>query len=225
MNKLSALETMHARHSIREFTDALIPDSVIRELVTAAGRAPSSKNTQPWQLRLVRGKTLKSLRADMLTAFDEGAPVQPDYAYSPHPLPGEWMNRARACGIGIFKHKGIGREDKEKRRAHDRANYAFFQAPQVFFLLTQKGINTQGTLMDCGFVLNNLMLGLTALGYGSCPQFSVACYPDIIRKHLPGCENMMVIAGLPAGIPTPESHVNLFQPDRLSLESWFDMVE
>lgn len=221
----TVLEALHARRSIREFEPEPVPADVVRQLVEAAGRAPSSKNTQPWKLFLVQGAALEKLRADYLAAFDSGRPAKPDYTYSPNPLPEAWTARAKDVGIGIFKHKGIGRDDTDKRRAHDRENFRFFGAPQVFFLGTQAPSPAPGTFMDCGFVLDNLMLGLTSLGYGSCPQFSVMVYADILRQHLPGSEGTLFICALPFGRPKPASHVNAFQPARLPIENWFTVVE
>ncbi len=221
----TTLEVMHARHSIREFETELVPLETIRQLVEAAGRAPSSKNTQPWKLFLVQGAKLDTLRADYLAAFDAGLPAKAGYQYSPNPLPEAWQARAKEVGFGIFKHKGIGRDDTEKRRAHDRENFGFFGARQVFFLGTQASANSHGTFLDCGFVLDNLMLGLTALGYGSCPQFSVMIYSDLLKKHLPGNDDTLFIAGLPFGRPKANSHVNAFHPSRLPINEWFKVVE
>jgi len=221
----TALEAMHSRRSIREFENELVPMDTVRQLVEAAGRAPSSKNTQPWRLFLVQGKALESLKAEHLAAFDAKQTPKPDYSYSPNPLPEAWAARAKDVGISIFKHKGIGREEVEKRRQHDRENFHFFGASQVFFLATQAGSYSYGTTMDCGFVLENLMLGLDSLGYGSCPQFSAVCYPDILRKHIPGSQDAVFLAALPFGRPKQGSHVNQFQPARLPLADWFKIVE
>jgi nitroreductase len=222
---LTALEAMHQRRSIREFDPELVSLETVRQIVEAAGRAPSSKNTQPWRLFLLRGPPLDDLRTDYLAAFDSGRPRQPPYRYSPETLPEPWMARARAVGIGIFQHKGIGRDDAEKRRAHDRENFRFFGAQQVFFLATQESAFSYGTFLDCGFVLDNLMLGLASVGLGSCPQFSAMAYPDLLRKHIPGSEEALFIAGLPFGRPKPGSHVNAFQPPRLPIDEWFKVVE
>lgn len=220
----TALAAMHARRSIREFETEPVPPETIRQLVEAAGRAPSSKNTQPWRLYLVQGDALAALRSDLLAAFDAGRPPQPDYRYSPEPLPADWLARARACGIGIFQHKGIGRDDTDKRRAHDRENFRFFGAPHVFLLGTQASAYSYGTFLDCGFVLNNLMLGLASLGYGSCPQYSAVAYPDVLRQHIPGTADTLFIAGLPFGRPQAGSHVNGFQPPRRPVDEWFTVV-
>jgi nitroreductase len=222
---LNALEAMHARRSIREFENELVPAHIIRGLVEAAGRAPSSKNTQPWRLFLVQGASLDALRADYLDAFDSKKPGKPGYRYSPDPLPESWMARARDCGIGFFKHKGIGREDVEKRRLHDRENFNFFGARQVFFLGTQESAYSFGTFMDCGFVLNNLMLGLVSQGFGSCPQFSPMVYSELLKKHIPNSADTLFIAALPFGRPKAGSHVNQYQPSRLPIDEWFKVVE
>jgi len=222
---LTALEAMHARRSIREFEDELVAPDAIRQLVEAAGRAPSSKNTQPWRLSLVQGGALEALRSDYLAAFDSNRPGKPGYRYSPDPLPESWKERAKDVGIGLFKHKGIGRDELDKRRAHDRENFRFFGARQVFFLGTQESAYSHGTFLDCGFVLDNLMLGLVALGLGSCPQFSVMAYPDLLKKHIPDSGDTLFIAALPFGRPKTGSHVNEFQPARLPLDAWFKVVE
>jgi len=68
------------------------------------------------------------------------------------------------------------------------------------------------------------MLGLTSLGFGSCPQFSVMVYPDLLKKHIPGSDDTLFIAGLPFGRPKGGSHINSFQPQRLPVENWFKVV-
>lgn len=222
---LSAFDAMKARRSIREFESTPIDLDTIQNLVAHAGLAPSSKNTQPWKLFLMQGNALDALRTEYLAAFDANMPGKPRYIYSPNPLPDAWNRRARDCGMGIFQHKGIGREEKEKRRAHDRANFEFFGAPQVFFIGTEANSYSYGTFLDCGFVLNNLMVGLAALGLGSCPQFSTMSYPDILHRHIPDSDGTLLIAALPFGTPKANSVVNGFQPPRLPLEDWFRIVE
>jgi len=221
---LNAVEAMKARRSIREYEATPISPDIIRNLVQAAGTAPSSKNTQPWKLFLVQGTALEALRAEYVAAFEAGTPGKAQYTYSPNPLPEAWSLRAKECGIGIFKHKGIGREDKEKRLAHDRANFEFFHAPHVFFLATDAKSYSYGQFLDCGFVLDNLMLGLAAQGLGSCPQFSTMSYPDILKKHIPGSEDALFIAALPFGKPKDGSSVNEFQPPRMNLSEWFHVI-
>ena len=41
-------DTMCRRHSVRDFTDRPVPQTIIEDCVRAAGRAPSGANHQPW---------------------------------------------------------------------------------------------------------------------------------------------------------------------------------
>jgi hypothetical protein len=69
------------------------------------------------------------------------------------------------------------------------------------------------------------MIALAAQGFGSCPQFSTMSYPDLLKKHIPGSENVLFIAGLPFGIPKKGSHVNEYQPKRMPISDWFKVIE
>ena len=69
------------------------------------------------------------------------------------------------------------------------------------------------------------MIGLAALGYGSCPQFSAMAYPDLLKKHIPDSGDTLFIAALPFGRPKTGSRVNQFQPARLPIDAWFKIVE
>ena len=54
-------EAMYQRKCIREFEETQVPMEDLQELLEAAGRAPSSKNTQPWKLFDIRGEKMEAL--------------------------------------------------------------------------------------------------------------------------------------------------------------------
>lgn len=59
MDVLTAIRTKRA---VRQFTGDPIPDDVLEKILRAALRSQSSKNTQPWQLIVVRDRaTLEAL--------------------------------------------------------------------------------------------------------------------------------------------------------------------
>jgi len=213
------------RKSIRAFTGEIVPVDVVQAIVLGAGRAPSSKNTQPWKLILVQGTVLENLRTDYLAAFNSGKAMGFEYVYGPDPLPEAYKKRAVDLGKAFLIHKGIGREDKEKRREHDCENYKFFGAKQVFFLSLNKGEYNYGTFLDCGLFLQALITELHSRGLGCCPQYSVMAYPDLLRKHIPGTENQMFLLALPFGYPQTGHIVNTFVSQRDSLDSFFKVVE
>jgi len=213
------------RKSVRAFTDELIPVDVVQSAVLGASRAPSSKNTQPWKLILVQGQVLENLRADYVAAFNSGKAPAFEYKYSLDPLPEAFKKRATDLGKAFLTHKGIGREDKEKRKEHDGENFRFFGAKQVFFLAVNKGEYGQGTFLDCGLFLQALITELYNRDLGCCPQYSVMAYPDLLRKHIPNSENLLFLLALPFGHAKAHNVANTFVTQREPLESFFRVVE
>jgi len=214
------------RKSVRDFTGELVPADLVQSLVLVANRnAPSSKNTQPWKLILVQGQALENLRTDYISAFNSGKVPAFEYKYSLDPLPEAFKKRAVDLGKAFLTHKGIGREDKEKRKEHDGENYRFFGAKQVFFLAVNKSEFAQGTFLDCGLFLQALITELHNKGLGCCPQYSVMAYPDLLRKHIPNSENLLFLLALPFGYPKADSLVNAFESEREPLDVFFRVVE
>ena len=213
------------RKSIRAFTGETVPADVVKAIALGANRAPSSKNTQPWKLILVQGMALEHLRSDYLEAFNSNKPLAFEYIYSLDPLPEAYKKRAVDLGKAFLIHKGIGREDREKRREHDSENYKFFGAKHVFFLALNRGEYGLGTFLDCGIFFNALITELHNRGLGCCPQYSVMAYPDLLHKYIPNSENLAFLLALPFGYPQPEHLVNTFVSQREPLESFFRVVE
>ena len=213
------LELIKNRYSVRVFKDQEPNWSEVQQVVESAAYAASSKNTQPWTLNLVKGETLQALRAAYLNAFDGGRKPESPYEYAPQPMPGEWMALARECGFSLFKHKGIARDDRQARQAHGRENFAFFNAPGVFFLSTLIDAGL-GNFLDCGLFLQNLVTGLSSIGLGSVPMFSAVAYPDLVKKFCPESQDLL-ICGLTFGVPDEDAHVNQFRTTRRELNKWF----
>ena len=213
------LDLIAARHSKRAFLAEPVPRAVMESVLVAAANAPSGKNTQPWRVEIVEGATLAALSRQLCTLFDADTPLTPDYAYSPDLEPPEFVERARACGHAIFSHKGIDRHDRAARREHSRENFLFFNAPMACIFHLPKPAE-RGNFLDLGMFMQNIMLGLGAYRLGSCPQASIASYPDVIRECLKLTENRLVVAGLAIGRPDPDASVNEFVPPRLPLAEY-----
>lgn len=59
---MNTLEAIRTKRSVRKFTDQLVPEETVREILNAGRRAQSSKNDQPWTFILIQNKeTLKSV--------------------------------------------------------------------------------------------------------------------------------------------------------------------
>lgn len=223
MSAAEVFATITARHCQRAYLPTPVPRAVLEAVLRAAAHAPSSKNTQPWQVAVVQGAALTQLSDRLCAAFDADTPPQEDYAYMPTPWPAGFLDRARACGYGLFALKGIERHDRAARRAHDRENFTFFGAP-AYLVFHLPADAEPGMFLDLGFFMQNVMLGLVANGLGSCPQYSVVGYPEILRACLQLPERVMV-AGLAVGYPDPEATVNGYVPERLPLEDYVSWHE
>ena len=58
--ELSVIQAAHARKSVRKYTDDQVSDDMIKELVQAAGLAPSPWNIQPWRVIAVKDSDTKN---------------------------------------------------------------------------------------------------------------------------------------------------------------------
>lgn len=208
------------RHCKRQFLSKSIERATLEEALILAQNAPSSKNTQSWQVAILTGNARDTLSEKLCRAFDSGEKPRHDYQYLPDPVPEYLMQRARECGYALFNLKGIARDDYEARRLHDRENFLFFGAPCIMILHLEKDA-PHGMFLDMGLYLQNLMLALVAKGLHSCPQYSVAGYADIIREHL-GYKDRLIVCGLSVGYVDQEAKVNSFIPERLPLEAFTD---
>jgi nitroreductase len=65
---MNTLEVIAARRSIRKFKDVPLPESVLRQILTAATLAPSGKNRQPWRFHVVSGEK----REEMVRVMRQG---------------------------------------------------------------------------------------------------------------------------------------------------------
>jgi nitroreductase len=60
----TAADAALSRRSIRQYDEAPIPESDLRELLRLAGRAPSAYNVQPWRFVVVQDAALKAKLAE-----------------------------------------------------------------------------------------------------------------------------------------------------------------
>lgn len=214
-----ALVCMKARRSAREFTSEKVSEKTLLEILEAVRFAPSSKNSQPWKLTLVEGPRLETLRSALCEAFDNGEKGKGDFSTE---LLEVYRARAISLGKALLIHKGIERTDKEARRLHDRKNFEFFGAQQLF-LLSAHFEYTETTLFDLGIFSGYLMLALENKGLASCPQVSILCYADKIRRLIPELKDEKIALALPFGY-AKNSPVNAFISEREELPVWFRRI-
>jgi len=213
------VSVMSSRHCKRAFQPRPVRRDLLEQILRAAANAPSSRNSQPWQVAVVSGARKDALAARLCAEFDGGVPPRPDYPNRPATPDQTAEARAREASAGVLLAKGIARDDGAGRRRHLRDNLRFYGAPvEMIFHLPADA--PQGLFLETGFFVQNVMLALVANGLGSCPQFSVAGYADAIRDVLGLGANRIVVCGLAVGYPDEAQPVNHFHPRRAELADY-----
>lgn len=218
---IAALEDLlSARHSCRAFLPDPVPDEIIARVVTAAGRAPSWCNAQPWQVVVTRGAETERFRTALLAELATGTP-RPDLPW-PESYPGVYGARRRDCGWQLYEAVGIAREDRAARAEQSRENYRLFGAPHVAIVHAEAALGPYGA-MDTGGFVTAFLLAATALGLGSIAQASVAAYAPFIRAHFAVPETRHILCAISFGWPDPDHPANGFRTTRAALCEVFDL--
>jgi nitroreductase len=98
-------------------------------------------------------------------------------------------------------------------------NYTFFDAP-VGLVFTIDRILGQGSWLDYGMFLQNVMLAARARGLDTCPQAAFCKYHRIIARHLDIPENQMLVCGMALGYEDPDKIENSLRTERGSATSF-----
>ncbi|MGC9185234.1 MAG: nitroreductase, partial [Thiomonas sp.] len=175
-----------SRRSIRRFLPTPVPRQTIEAILQVAARAPSGTNTQPWQVHVLSGAAKARLSARILAAYDDPAQAAQhteDYAYYPSEWRSPYIDRRRKVGWDLYGLLGIAKGDKAAMHAQHGRNYVFFDAP-VGLIFTIDRIMAQGSWLDYGMFLQNIMIAARARGLDTCPQAAFNQFHRIIEDEL-----------------------------------------
>lgn len=216
---MDTLQAMHQRHCVRAFLDKPVSETQVREILEAARWAPSGVNTQPWHVAVVQGEVKQELSRRLLAQREQQIDPNPDYAYYPDKWSEPYRTRRIVCGKTLYSALNIAREDKQRQKIAWENNYRFFGAPVGLLIFIDKQLN-QGSWLDLGMFLQNIMLAARALGLDTCPQASLAEYPDVVRELLALPGDWSMACGISLGYADPSQPVNQFQLPREDVDSF-----
>ena len=109
-----------------------------------------------------------------------------------------YLERRRKIGWDLYSLLGLGRENKAGMHAQFGRNYVFFDAP-VGLIFTIDRVMEQGSWLDYGMFLQNIMLAAKARDLDTCPQAAFTQYHQIIRQFLNLPDQQMVVCGMSLG--------------------------
>ena len=216
MDILSAIKN---RKSTRAFIDKQVLPQTIDDVLDAARWAPSGANIQPWRVAVTTSGTKTDLCLALADAFQSNSPSNADYTYYASPVEEPYLARQRRCGAALYGALDISRQDKEQRRAQWLKNYFAFDAPVILFIFIDSSLE-KGSWVDMGMFIQNIMLAARGHGLESCPQASLAEYPDIVRSHLTITDEQLLICGIALGYSDTPAAVNQYRTERESVDSF-----
>ena len=205
-----------SRRSIRAFLPTPVAHDTLVELLRVAARAPSGTNTQPWRVHVLLGDAKQALSRDIRAAFDdpeERARHSEEYAYYPQEWRSPYVDRRRKVGWDLYSLLGIGKADKLRMHEQHARNYEFFGAP-VGLIFTIDRVMQQGSWLDYGMFLQNVMVAARARGLDTCPQAAFTQFHRIITRHLQLPEGEMVVCGMALGHADPAAVENSLVTER-----------
>jgi len=216
-----------SRRSIRAF----LPTSVEREDVAAilevARRAPSGTNTQPWKTYVLMDRARDALCDAVTSAYldpAENAKHQEEYAYYPREWKSPYIDRRRKVGWDLYALLGLTRENKDGMAAQHARNFRFFDAP-VGLIFTIDRAMEQGSWLDYGMFLQNIMVAARGRGLDTCPQAAWTQFHRIIAERLALPDNEMVVCGMALGFADMQKIENSLVTEREALDGFVRFVE
>ncbi len=203
-------EAILSRRSVRAFLPRAVPREVVEDILEVAARAPSGTNTQPWQVRVLAGEAKDELTRRLVAAHDDpqvATQHTEEYAYYPTQWVSPYIDRRRKIGWDLYGLLGIGKADKARMHQQHGRNYRFFDAP-VGLIFTIDRVMQQGSWLDYGMFLQNVMIAARGRGLDTCPQAAFTPFHRLIAEHLSLPPEQMVVCGMSLGYADPAAVEN-----------------
>ena len=227
-----------SRRSTRDFLPLPVAPELVDALLTDAMTAPSWSNTRPYLVAVASGEVRDRISASMVSRWQvlgatrragwrgwlrlavqwgqlaQALRALPRTEYRmllnyPSPL----LERSRRIGRDLYSLLGVARGDSKGRDDQWQRNYEFFGAPVELFVFVHRKLGLPAA-SDAGLFMQNLMLGATARGLGTCAQGAVAIWPDLVRAEFEVPEGYRLLCGIALGYPS-NAAVNGFAAERL----------
>ncbi|MEJ2343894.1 MAG: nitroreductase [Gammaproteobacteria bacterium] len=221
---MDVLEAITGRASTRAFLDTPVSPATVSAVLDVARWAPSGVNTQPWHVAVIGDENRRRISRAIVQAREADTPPNPDYDYYPRQWREPYKTRRLRCGLALYGALDIARNDRAARKAAWYRNYSFFGAPVGLLFFIDRDLTT-GSWLDMGMFLQSVMLAARSHGLATCPQASLAEYPDLVRGILQLPPSRALVCGIALGYADANAPVNRYRTEREPVEAftqWFD---
>lgn len=207
---MTVSEALNARRSMRAFKAAPVPREVLHRVLEDAAMAPSWANSQPWEIFVAEGETLKKIKAGYADSYADAVQAAPEV-----PRPMEWPEAAKARQKGLYPD--MIRDCGDGAKQFGALNQKMFDAPCVIFVCMDK-ILTEWSLYDIGAWAQSFMLSAVENGLGTIPAITTVLYPEVLRKELKIPDHLKITIGIALGYVDEENAINNFRSARSPLD-------
>ena len=214
---MDVIEAIRTRKSIRGYKTDPVPKEILKEILDVAARAPSSMNTQPWEVAIITGEVLDNIKRSNIEMLMSGTMPNPD-------MPGEayegvYRQRQVDVAVQLFQLMGIAREDKERKAEWMQRGFRFFDAPAAIILSVDRSLNESRSLFDIGTISQTICLTALNYGLGTCIEGQGVMYPEVVRKYAGIPESKRILICIAIGYPDWDFPANKVESKREPVES------
>ncbi len=219
---MDVVEAVRTRKSIRGFKNDPVPKEILAEILEISTRAPSSDNSQPWEIFVLTWESLDNIGKENLEAFEEAmnAPREGSSTGGYQPV---YRERQIKLAVQLYQLMDIAREDREKRLDWMKRGYRFFDAPVGIILAADESLDNETAASDNGGLAQTICLVALKYGLGTCIIQQGISYPAVIRRNAGIPESKRLCLAIALGYPDWEFPANKIESDREPLEvntSW-----
>jgi len=211
MNVSTAIDT---RMSCRAFLGTPVAQSVVRQILETASRAPSGGNLQPWHVHVLTGAPLAEF-VELIRGKLASRPAGEGTEYDVYPpaLHEPYRSRRFKCGEDMYATVSIPREDKLLRLVQFARNYSFFGAPVALFFSIDRRMG-EAQWADLGMFMQSIMLLAREQGLHTCAQEAWAVWHRTIGEFLSLPEEHMLFCGMSLGYRDESAPINALRTER-----------
>jgi nitroreductase len=190
---------IRGRFACRAFTSRAVPQRAIADILEVARFAPSGANIQPWRVYVVSGDKKDEISRALLKAHEEARDQHTsEYQYYAPQLPEPYLSRRQQFGRLFYGSLDIEQSDMIGRARQTAKNYGFFGAPVGLIVTIDRRLE-QGSWLDLGMFIQNVMIAAGARGLQTCPQETFSKYHVLLRNLLPIPPEEIVVCGMSIG--------------------------
>jgi nitroreductase len=211
---MEVIEAIKARHSVRDFKTDTVSKAVIDKILEAAVYAPSTVNSQPWNIYVAGGAVMERIRSAYLVAMENGIEGKTEIRGTPsNQLPKVMQDRMNEMRKKRMKLMGLDPLNPASQQTVMTSIARLFNAP-VMLILTMDKVLDKWSVYDMGLLSQNIMLAAQSAGLGSIVAMSLVGHPDILREELGIPDSQTIIIGIALGYTDTLSGVNSYISSR-----------